>query len=209
MHGLVTTLATRADALRRHVRTLDCVDTPACAPRVIAVHRSPLHKFSKQSTERIELAEGLGVVGDAHYGVTVKHRSRVRAEPSTPNLRQVHLIHAELFELTEKLGHSVRPGELGENITTTGIDLLSLPVGTRLGLGQDAVVTITGLRNPCKQINGLSPGLLQHLVRKTADGGLERLAGVMGIVSRGGNVIPDDRITVELPPTPHSPLTTV
>lgn len=177
--------------------------------RVLAVHRSPVHEFSKQSVETIELHEGLGVVGDAHYGATVQHRSRVAADPSQPNVRQVHLLHAELFELTEAAGHPVRPGELGENVTTTGIDLLGLPVGTRLRLGADAVVTITGLRNPCRQINGLSNGLLKHLVRQSENGTAERLAGVMGIVSRGGHVGAGDQIVVELPPQPHHPLTKV
>lgn len=168
-----------------------------------------MHEFSKQSAQSIVLHEGLGVEGDAHFGATVKHRSRVAADPSTPNLRQVHLMHAELFELAEEMGHPVQPGELGENVTTRGIDLLGLPVGSRLQLGDEAVVTITGLRNPCRQINKFSPGLLQHLVRKSGDGTVERLAGVMGIVSRSGRVDVGDRITTELPPAPHFKLTKV
>lgn len=154
------------------------------------------------------LVEGQGVAGDAHCGVTVKHRSRVRADPSQPNLRQVHLIHRELFDDLAEAGYQVTPGALGENITTTGIDLLSLPVGTRLGIGE-AVVTVTGLRNPCQQINGLAPGLLKQVVRTDADGTVERLAGVMGIVSRGGVVAPRDAIGIELPPRPHHRLTRV
>lgn len=168
-----------------------------------------MHEFSKQSMKSIELHEGLGVVGDAHYGATVKHRSRVAADPSTPNMRQVHLMHAELFELAEEMGHLVQSGQLGENVTTRGIDLLALPVGSRLHLGDEAVVTITGLRNPCRQINKFSPGLMQHLVRKSGDGTVERLAGVMGIVARSGTVHAGHHITTQLPPAPHFKLTKI
>ena len=177
-------------------------------PIVVAVHRSPTHSFSKVTEEQLTLVEGLGVAGDAHCGTTVKHRSRVRRDPSQPNLRQVHLIHTELFDDVAAAGHTVRPGDLGENITTRGLDLLGLPVGTRLTIG-DAVVTITGLRNPCNQINGLAPGLLQQLIRTADDGSVVRLAGVMGIVSRGGVVRTAAPIHVTLPPQPHFALTTV
>lgn len=176
-------------------------------PTVLSVHSSPTHSFSKPVVPAIELVEGVGVRGDAHSGVTVKHRSRVRADPDQPNLRQVHLLHAELFDHLEPLGHVVGPGQLGENITTRGVDLLALPVGTRLGMG-GAVVTITGLRNPCQQINDFQPGLLRHLVH-TKDGETVRLAGVMGTVSRGGVVRTGDDIAVELPPEPHHRLTRV
>lgn len=178
------------------------------APRVIAVHVGPRHSFSKPSVGEIELHEGLGVADDAHYGATVQHRSRVAADPSQPNLRQVHLIHAELFDELEVAGHRVAPGQLGENITTRGIELLDLPVGARLAMG-DAVVTITGLRNPCRQINDFQDGLLKRLVRTDDEGRVVRLAGVMGVVARSGVVHAGAEIAVELPPEPHHPLTRV
>ncbi len=178
------------------------------APRVVAVHSDASHSFSKQARESITLLEGLGVAGDAHCGSTVQHRSRVAADPSQPNLRQVHLIHEELFDYLRDSGHSVLPGDLGENITTRGIDLLALPVGARLRIGV-AVVTLTGLRNPCQQINDFQSGLLKHVVKTDDDGQVVRLAGVMGVVSRGGDVAAGDAIGVDLPPTPHFPLTRV
>lgn len=175
---------------------------------VVSVHRDDRHAFSKQATDEIELIEGSGVKGDAHAGTTVQHRSRVAKDPSAPNLRQVHLIHQELFERVVAAGFTVAPGELGENITTRGLDILALPVGTRLHIGA-AVVTVTGLRNPCVQINNYQPGLLKEVFRRDADGSVEKLAGVMSIVSRGGIVRPGDQITVKLPPEPHYPLTGV
>jgi MOSC domain-containing protein YiiM len=175
---------------------------------VLAVHRSGTHSFSKPTVDAIDLVEGIGVTGDAHAGATVKHRSRVRADPHQPNLRQVHLIHAELLDDLAAAGHQVRPGELGENITTRGIPLLELFVGTRLVIGE-AVITVTGLRNPCRQINDFQPGLLKHVLRKHSDGAVERLTGVMGIVSRSGTVRGGDPMTVQLPPAPHHPLTKV
>lgn len=177
-------------------------------PRVTAVHRSEAHTFSKATVAQIELLEGLGVAGDAHCGTTVKHRSRVRADPDQPNLRQVHLMHAELFDHLATVGHQVSAGELGENITTHGLALLELPVGTRLAIGA-AVITVTGLRNPCQQINDFQPGLLKHVLHTTPDGELERLTGVMGIVSRSGSVRAEDPINVTLPPRPHHRLTRV
>lgn len=178
------------------------------SPRVIAVHTSSTHSFSKTSRASIELHEGLGVVGDAHYGATVQHRSRVARDASTPNIRQVHLIHAELFDGLAAHGHRVEPGQLGENVTTRGIALLDLPVGARLTIG-DAVVTITGLRNPCQQINDFQSGLLKLVVHTDDAGRTVRLAGVMGIVSRSGEVRPGAAIAVELPPEPRFPLTNV
>jgi MOSC domain-containing protein YiiM len=169
---------------------------------VVGVHVDSRHAFSKKPAEGITLLEGLGVEGDAHCGVTVQHRSRVRFNPAQPNLRQVHLIHAELFDHLAERGFAVRPGDLGENITTRGLALLELPVGARLTLA-DAVVTVTGLRNPCVQIDRFSPGLLGEVVHKDAEGKLVRLTGVMGIVSRGGVVRPGDPIGVELPPGRH------
>jgi MOSC domain-containing protein YiiM len=177
-------------------------------PRVVAVHSSPSHGFSKPTRESITLLEGLGVAGDAHCGATVQHRSRVAADPSQPNVRQVHLIHGELFDALRDSGHAVEPGDLGENITTRDIDLLALPVGARLRFG-DAVVTVTGLRNPCQQINDFQPGLLKQVLKSDGEGHVIRLTGVMGIVSRGGRVTAGDAIDVELPPTPHFPLTRV
>lgn len=177
-------------------------------PQVVAVAASPTHSFSKPTQPEIELIEGIGVRGDAHSGTTVQHEFLVAKDPSKPNLRQVHLIHGELLADLADQGFPVQPGELGENLTTDGVELLQLPVGTRLVIGT-AVVTITGLRSPCQQINGLHPGLMQKLLRKRSDGQVERLSGVMGIVSRGGTVRPGDPITVELPPEPHHRLTTV
>jgi MOSC domain-containing protein YiiM len=176
--------------------------------QVVAVHSSPRHSFSKTPTEAITLREGLGVEGDAHCGVTVKHRSRVAADPSQPNLRQVHLLHAELLDDLVGADFEVAPGDLGENITTRGVDLLGLPVGSRLAVGP-AVVTVTGLRNPCRQINEFRPGMLKHVLRTDDEGRVQRLAGVMGIVSRSGSVAPGDRILVERPPEPYFPLTRV
>lgn len=176
---------------------------------VSAVHRSATHAFSKQRVDVITLHEGLGVEGDAHYGATVQHRSRVAVDPSQPNLRQVHLIQSELFDEVAQLGYDVSPGALGENVTTFGVDLLGLPVGTRLTIGDAAVVTVTGLRNPCQQINDLGAGLLKHMLVVDADGTVTRRAGVLGIVSRSGTVRPGDAITVALPPPPYFPLTRV
>lgn len=176
--------------------------------QVVGVHVNPSHTFSKPDAESITLLEGLGVEGDAHCGVTVQHRSRVAVDPSQPNLRQVHLIHAELLDELAAAGHVVRPGDLGENLTTRGIDLLGLPVGARLRIGE-AVIAIAGLRNPCQQINDFQPGLLKQVVRNDGEGGVIRLSGVMGTVARGGEVRPGDRIEIELPPEPHFPLTKV
>jgi MOSC domain-containing protein YiiM len=173
---------------------------------VRAVSRGATHTFSKPNHPGIRLLAGLGVEGDAHAGVTVKHRSRVARDPSAPNLRQVHLIHEELFADVAAHGFDVRPGDLGENVTTAGVDLLGLPTGTLLYLGPDAVVEVTGLRNPCAQIEAFRPGLLKRVVRRAADGQLVRLAGVMGVVRVGGEVHPGDPIRVDLPTGPHTAL---
>lgn len=177
----------------------------ASGPLVIAVASDRTHRFSKTRAERIELLAGLGVAGDAHAGETVKHRSRVRADPTQPNLRQVHLIHAELHDKLADSGFAVAPGDLGENIVTRGIDLLALPIGTRLCIG-GAVIELTGLRNPCAQIEAFRPGLLAQVLEKRADGTLVRKCGVMGVVIAGGTVAPGDAIAVTLPPEPHRPL---
>lgn len=149
---------------------------------------------------------GLGVEGDAHSGVTVKHRSRVKRDPSQPNLRQVHLVHAELFDELREKGFAVTPGDIGENVTTRGIDLLALPTGARLRLGDAATVEVTGLRNPCVQLDGFQKGLMAATLDKDANGNLVRKAGVMSVVLVGGEVRPGDPITVELPPAPHQSL---
>ncbi|WP_374209515.1 MOSC domain-containing protein [Microbacterium sp. HD4P20] len=180
----------------------------ALAREVVGVHRSDSHDFSKRSQPFVDLVEGMGVEGDAHFGATVKHRSRVAADPSAPNLRQVHLIHCELFDDLRAAGYDVAPGDLGENITTRGVALLDLPVGTRMAIG-DAVITVTGLRNPCQQINDFREGLLKQVIRRDEDGNVVRLAGIMGIVSRSGRVEPGAAIRVEPPPLPHHPLTRV
>ena len=171
--------------------------------RVTAVSSSGTHTFSKVCLPGIRLLAGLGVEGDAHLGVTVKHRSRVAQDPTQPNLRQVHLIHAELHDELRGAGFSVAAGELGENVTTRDIDLLGLPVGALLRLGEEAVVEVTGLRNPCVQIEAFQTGLLKQVVGRDEAGELVRRAGVMGVVVAGGEVRPGDTIEVELPPPPH------
>jgi MOSC domain-containing protein YiiM len=173
---------------------------------VMAVSSRIGHHFSKTPSLSIRLLKGLGVDGDAHMGATVKHRSRVRKDPTQPNLRQVHLMHAELFDELHAKGFVVRPGELGENVTTSGIDLLALPSGTRLHLGASAVVEITGLRNPCIQIDNFQNGLMAATLDRDAQGNLVRKAGVMGIVISAGDVRPGDAIRVEMPVPPHRPL---
>jgi MOSC domain-containing protein YiiM len=173
---------------------------------VTAVSRDDKHGFSKPNAPAIRLLAGLGVEGDTHLGVTVQHRSRVAADPTQPNLRQVHLMHAEFHDELHAAGYQVAPGALGENVTTRGLDLLGLPRGTRLRLGAEAEVEITGLRNPCPQINDFRPGLLKLCVGRDAAGDVVRKAGIMGIVLRGGEVRPGDPISVELPDGPHLPL---
>jgi MOSC domain-containing protein YiiM len=179
------------------------------AGTVIAVSRSPGHTLSKPNEGSIRLLAGLGVEGDAHMGVTVKHRSRVAKDPTVPNLRQVHLIHAELYDELGTAGFRLAPGVMGENVTTRGVDLLGLPTGTRLRLGAAAVVEITGLRNPCAQLNKIQPGLMEATLDRDPDGNLVRKAGVMGVVLAGGAVTPGDPIEVELPPEPRRKLEAV
>ena len=179
------------------------------APHVLAVSRAGSHRFSKRSLDRIHLLPGLGVQGDAHMGETVKHRSRVARDPREPNLRQVHLIHGELHDELRASGFDVSPGDIGENITTRGVDLLTLPLGTRLGLGGAAVVELTGLRNPCVQLDRFQTGLMAAVLDRDADGRLIRKCGVMGIVVSGGEVRPGDPVRLRLPRQPHSPLAAV
>jgi MOSC domain-containing protein YiiM len=174
--------------------------------RVVAVSARSGHHFSKTPSLSIRLLTGLGVAGDAHMGETVKHRSRVRKDPTQPNLRQVHLIQAELFCELRGKGFVVQPADLGENVTTEGIDLLALPSGTRLHLGASAVVEITGLRNPCSQIDNFQKGLMAATLDRDPDGNLIRKAGIMSIVIAGGDVRPGDAIRIEWPAGPHRPL---
>ncbi len=173
---------------------------------VVSVCADNGHQFSKPRQAHIDLLVGLGVLGDAHCGTTVQHRSRVAVDPTQPNLRQVHLLHSELFTQLEASGFAVGPGDLGENLTTSGIDLLALPTGTLLSLGHDAVLEVTGLRNPCGQINGFHDGLLKKLAYVDERGALKRLAGIMAIVRSGGRVKAGDEIHVTLPSPPHLPL---
>lgn len=173
---------------------------------VVAVSCSPAHTFSKPNQESIRFLSGLGVEGDAHMGETVKHRSRVARDPSQPNLRQVHLIHAELHDELQAIGFVVSAGKMGENVTTRGIDLFRLPTGTRLRLGDTAVVEVTGLRNPCYQLDRFQSGLMAATLGRDEHGALIRKAGVMAIVLAGGEVRPGDPIIVELPTEPHRPL---
>ena len=180
------------------------MDTPS--GMVAAVSRSPTHSLSKPNADSIRLVAGLGVDGDAHQGATVKHRSRVAKNPATPNLRQVHLIHTELFEELRTRGFTVSPGLMGENVTTTGIDLLALPTGTRLHLGGEAVVEVTGLRNPCRQLDSLQSGLMAATLDRDVDGNLIRKAGIMAIAVFGGVVRQGDPIRIELPALPRRPL---
>ncbi|MEM7454404.1 MAG: MOSC domain-containing protein [Planctomycetota bacterium] len=173
---------------------------------VVAVSISPSHTFHKEGRERISLIAGHGVEGDAHMGVTVKHRSRVKRDPTQPNLRQVHLIHSELFDELAEKGFEVSAGQLGENITTRGVDLLGLPEGARLQIGSEAVVEITGLRNPCKQLDNFQDGLMKAVLDRDEMDNLVRKSGIMGIVIAGGEVSCGDSIMVELPETPHRAL---
>ncbi|MBA4609083.1 MOSC domain-containing protein [Aeromicrobium sp. Marseille-Q0843] len=188
-------------------------------PRVVAVSRDDQHRFSKVPVDSITLVAGHGVEGDAHAGAFVKHRSRVKRDPQQPNLRQVHLIHAELFDEALAQGYELGPGDLGENVLTEGVDLLGLPTGTRLDFG-GPVVRLTGLRNPCVQINRFKPGLVKVVLAKddgtpagrpvgTSVPTVIRKAGVMAVVESGGDVVPGRPITVTLPAEPHAPLAPV
>ncbi len=176
---------------------------------VTAVCVSPTHTMSKAGCEHIRLLAGLGVEGDAHLGETVKHRSRVARDPTQRNLRQVHLIHAELHDELGEAGFAVEAGRMGENVTTRGVDLLELPKGTRLHLGETAIVEVTGLRNPCVQLDGIQRGLMAATLARDGDGGLVRKAGIMGIVLADGTVRAGDRVRVELPEGPREHLTPV
>ena len=175
-------------------------------PQILSVNRSPGYTLIKPAEPSITLLAGLGVEGDAHMGTTVKHRSRVAKDPTQPNLRQVHLVHAELHEQLAAQGFTVSAGDMGENITTRGLDLLALPTGTRLAIGGNAVIEVTGLRNPCAQLDGFQEGLMAACLDRDDAGNLVRKAGVMAIVLSGGGVAPGDPIAVLLPALPHRPL---
>lgn len=176
---------------------------------VVAVSCGGEHRFSKPLQNGIRLLAGLGVAGDAHLGVTVKHRSRVAKDPTQPNLRQVHMIHAELFDELKAAGFDITAGAIGENITTRGIDLLGLPRGARLHIGKTALVDVTGLRNPCRQLNDYRPGLMQAVLGRDAAGHLILKAGIMGVVLADGDVAPGDAIRIEMPAEPHRRLEAV
>ena len=176
---------------------------------VLSVSRDSAHRFSKPPCDAITLLTGLGVEGDAHAGTTDQHRFTKRRDPTRPNLRQVHLIQSELFAELAERGFAVGPGQLGENVTTSGVDLLSLPEGTRLHLGEEAVVEVTGLRTPCKHIDGLQPGLLRAVIATGVGQAVPQRTGVMSIVITGGVVRTGDPIRVVLPAGEHRPLQTV
>jgi MOSC domain-containing protein YiiM len=173
-------------------------ENPVGRGKVTATCRSSSHSFSKSVQPSITLLAGLGVEGDAHRGVTVKHRSRVRKDPTAPNLRQVHLIQEELIDELRAAGYRVGCGVMGENISTRGLDLLCLPRGAKLHIGREVVLEVTGLRNPCRQLDDFQSGLLSAVLDRDAAGNLIRKAGVMSIVLVGGEVRPDDHIDVEL-----------
>jgi MOSC domain-containing protein YiiM len=179
------------------------------AGEVLAVSCSASHGPGKENRDLITLVAGLGVEGDAHLGTTVQHLSRKRRDPSQPNLRQVHLIGVELLEELADRGFDVSPGRMGENLTTRGVDLLGLPTGTRLRLGATCLLELTGLRNPCRQLEGIQPGLMAATLDRDADGSLVRRAGVMAVVLESGDVRPADHVRVEVPAGPSRPLTPV
>lgn len=171
--------------------------------RVVAVHRSASHSFSKQMQPSIRLLACLGVEGDAHCGTTMKHLRRLPREAESANLRQVHVLHAELHDDLRAAAFTIEAGAMGENITTRGVDLLALPSGARLHLGDTVILEIKGLRNPCRQLDELQRGLMAACIRRETNGELVRLAGVMAVVIRGGAVTAADRVEVDLPPQPH------
>lgn len=176
---------------------------------VLALARDDLHRVSKQPVGRLRLLAGLGVEGDAHAGLTMQHRSRWVKQRTVPNLRQVHLIHAELFDELAAKGFAIAPAQMGENVTTRGIDLLALSAGTRLRLGGEAVIELTGLRNPCFKLNGIAPGLMDAVLEKGPGKRLVRKAGVMAVVVSSGDVAVGDAIEVVFTPAQHSAMVAV
>lgn len=176
---------------------------------VIALAYDALHRVSKRPTERVRLIAGLGVEGDAHAGLTMQHRSRWVKQRTVANVRQVHLIHAELFDALQHQGFDIVPAQIGENVTTRGINLLGLSTGTRLRLGEEAVIEITGLRNPCAKLDGIASGLMQAVLEKGPGKRLIRKAGVMATVVASGEVRVGDGIRIVHAPAPHCPLNPV
>ena len=174
--------------------------------KVVSLSKDSTHNFSKEVTDLLLFLKGLGIEGDAHCGVTVKHRSRVKADPTQPNLRQVHLVHSELIQELQASGFNVEAGTIGENVLTSGIDLLSLPQDTRLTLGSKVVLRVTGLRNPCAQLDNYQSGLTKAVLDTDADGKLVRKAGIMAVVEEGGLVQVGDDISVQLPQEPYKTL---
>ena len=172
---------------------------------VTSVSTNSTHSFSKFNRDNIKLIAGWGVEGDAHAGKTVMHRSRVAKDPTQPNLRQVHLIHSELHSELKEEGFDISPGDMGENITTKDIDLLKLPTDTRLQIGK-AIIQITGLRNPCAQLDRFQPGLMAAVLDKNERGNIIRKAGIMGIVIATGVITIGDPIRIEFPPLPYRTL---
>ena len=205
-HPVITTTFIVTPALAMPPNRLDAHPATDHVPHIVSVSLDARHGFTKWPVPMITLVAGQGVSGDAHAGITVQHRSRVAANPHQPNLRQVHLIHAELLDELRAAGFRVDPGTLGENVTTRGLDVLALPQGTRLTLGKAAVIEITGLRNPCRQLDGYQRGLTAAVLDRDAQGELVRKCGVMAIVIKGGEVFEDDVIKVKLPRPPHLPL---
>lgn len=178
-------------------------------PTIVALSRSETHSMSKQNYDSVKFIEDFGIEGDVHAGKTVKHRYLVFKKKDAPNFRQVHLVHRELFEELADEGFSIQPGMIGENVTTNGIDLLNLPTNTILHLGESVQLKVTGLREPCKQLNGIQPGLLKAVISKDQDGNIFRKTGVMTVVMKGGEVFKKDKIRVEYPPEPYQPLVCV
>ena len=139
--------------------------------------------------------------GDAHAGPFVRHRHLARRHPKMPNLRQVHLIPSELFQALRADGYELRPGDLGENILTAGLDLEALPLGTILKLGAEAAIELTGLRTPCVLIDRFKPGLKRRML--VEEYGRPRFrCGVMAVVRSSGRISTGDAIAVRLPSEP-------
>lgn len=173
---------------------------------VVAVSVNPEHTLSKANQNSIRLVRGVGITGDAHAGKNDQHRSHSKRDPKRPNLRQVHLIHSEFYEELNAAGFSVLPGQLGENITTKGLELLKLPSAAKLFIGRQTALQVTGLRDPCKQLNSIQAGLMEATIERKSDGGLIRKTGIMSVVIKGGEIKPGDPIRVEMPPEPHKPM---
>jgi len=175
---------------------------------VMSVNQAARHDVRKTPVAALHLRSGLGADGDAHYGATVQHRYDRRRDPSRLNLRQVHLIGAELLEELGRAGYRIAPGDLGENITTADIDLASLPAATRLHIGSSAVLELTGLREPCVLLDRIAPGLRLAACGERSGETILR-HGAMAIVVAGGEVRAGDAIEISLPPSPHRPMRVV